>query len=79
MQRVLRNFMYSIAIALGVMAVAAMPTAIFAGGICEDMCGECYSNPEIKCAALDGCSKSANECYFTSGPCEKCDGEIQVQ
>ena len=73
MKRFMQCFATAVAIAVGATALLALPSAVFAGGICENLCGACYSSPEVECAALDGCSKSKNECYFATGPCPSCE------
>lgn len=53
-------------------ALLALPAGLLAGGVCEDLCGACYSDEQVECAYLDGCSKSKNECYFKTGECPEC-------
>jgi hypothetical protein len=71
MKPVLRKALTSLVVALAAVSIVALPNAL-ASGICEDLCGICFSNEQHPCAYLDGCSVSQNECYFISGDCETC-------
>lgn len=59
-------------LSLGVV-VLVLPSVVGAQGICERMCTSCYSGTIIEGAGLDGCSVSAQECYFLSSTeCDDC-------
>lgn len=51
---------------------AILPSVVYANGLCEELCGKCYFSDEVVCAKLDGCSVSANECYFVTDACNDC-------